>query len=340
MDKVKKQITRGKILITGGAGYIGSVLTPYLLENGYAVTVLDRLFFGQKPIKEYLGNPNFKLIKVDIRHAGKEAFKGIETVIHLAGISNDPSCEISPRVTNSINYEGSVKIARLARKMGVRKFIFSSSCSVYGCGASVSLTEESPLFPRSVYARTKIMAERALLKLGDGNFTVTILRNSTIYGLSKKMRFDLAVNLMTLSVFKHKKIYILGGGLQWRPNLHIRDAVKAFLTVMNAPTKKIRGQIFNVGSNAQNYRILELAKIVKGVMPKAEIVNVPSDPDRRDYNVNFDKLARVLGYAVEKNVTDGIIEVWGALRKRRITDNIKTRTLDCYKRHFNENRIF
>lgn len=320
-----------KILITGGAGYIGSVLTKILLEQNHRVLVLDRCFFGLEPIKEYLNNKNFQLIQDDIRYVAKGIFKHINTVIHLAALSNDPACEIDPRATKSINYQGTVRLAKLSREMGVKRFIFSSSCSVYGQGSSLELTEKSALNPVSLYAQTKVKAEKEILKLANKNFLVAILRNATVYGLSKRMRFDLAVNIMTLHAFKNKKIYILGGGTQWRPNVHIQDVANAFISVMEAPAKKIQKQIFNVGSNEQNYQIYQIAQMIKKIMPETIIEKVVSDPDKRNYNVNFDKIHKVLNYRTEKKVTDGILEIKNGLEAGILTDAPQTRTLDYYK---------
>jgi len=327
------------ILVAGGAGYVGSILTSNLLKDGYLVKVLDRLFFGVESIKENLNNPNYELIKHDVRYVDKKIFKDVDVVIDLAGISNDPSCEIDTRATESINYHGAVRIAKISKEMRVSRFFFSSSCSVYGHSNSINLTEEAPLHPVSLYAKTKIMAETEILKLADDNFVVTVLRNPTIYGVSKRMRFDLVVNLMTLTAFRDGKIYILGGGLQWRPNVHIQDVSKAFLTLVKAPVQKIQKQIFNVGSNEQNYQIFQIAKMVKEVMAETKLEYIPSDPDQRDYNVNFDKIKNVLGYSTEKNVMDGIREIRDGLEKGIITDNIKTRTLDYYEYLLEANKI-
>lgn len=319
------------ILVTGGAGYIGSVLTANLLRSGNKVRVLDRMYFGIETIAEYLSNPFFELIKDDIRYADKKVFGGIDTVIHLAALSNDPTCELDSSITKSINYKGTVRMAKLAKEMGVKRFIFSSSCSVYGAGSSLQLTEESLLNPISLYAKAKVIAEKELLKLADDDFTVTILRNATVYGLSKRMRFDLVVNIMTLNAFKNKKIYISGGGLQWRPNIHIQDVAEAFIKAIEAPSEKVQKQIFNTGSNEQNYQVIQIANMVKKVMPDIIIENVPSDPEKRDYNINFDKIHDILGFSVKKNVNDGILEIKSALDNGVVTDNIKTKTLNYYK---------
>ena len=340
MDTVRrKEMAQKTILVTGGAGYVGSRLVSKLLRDNYRVKVLDRLFFGPGSILEHLNDPNFELIKNDTRHTDKKHFRGVDTVIDLAGISNDPSCEIDPCATQEINHKGAAKIAKMAKEAGVNKFIFSSSCSVYGHGEGLSLTEESTLNPVSLYAQCKIAAEEEILKLNSKNFTVTILRNATVYGLSKRMRFDLVVNLMTLNAFQKRKIYIIGGGQQWRPNVHLGDVVKAFLSVMGAGSDKVSGQVFNVGSNEQNYQIIQVARMVKDIFSDTVIEDVPSDPDQRNYNVNFDKIKKVLGFSAQKDIKDGVREVKEGLENGVITYDIKTRTLDYYKYLLEANEV-
>jgi nucleoside-diphosphate-sugar epimerase len=232
-----------------------------------------------------------------------------------------------------------MRTARLAKNAGVRRFVFASSCSVYGSGEGSSLTEESTPRPISLYARTKLMAENDLLSLADGNFSVTILRNGTVYGLSRRMRFDLIVNLMALCAFKYKKIRVMGGGRQWRPNVHLSDVIAAFVKIIEADDKKINGQILNVGSSEQNYKVVDIAYMVNNFFPEAEIEYVFSDLDRRNYNVNFDKIKRILGYSVTKTVGDGIQEIKEALLNGFVSDSTMTRTLDYYKHFIEVNKV-
>jgi nucleoside-diphosphate-sugar epimerase len=321
-----------KILVTGGAGYIGSVMTGELLKAGYAVTVLDRLFFGQHTVEQYKNNPNFKLIKDDIRYFDEKLLEGIDVVIDLAGISNDPACDLNPKITTDVNQDGCIRVAKLAHKMGVPQFIFSSSCSIYGNTASNRMTEDDPLNPVSLYAETKIRVEKEILPMAGKNFCVTVLRNGTVYGLSPRMRFDLVINVMTMNAWKSGRIYILGGGKQWRPIVHVKDVARAFMTVIEADKTKVNGQIFNVGSNEQNYQVVHMALIVKDVMPYLQIDVVPEDPDKRDYNVCFDKITNVLGYRAERSPHEGVVEVKQALENGLIDpDDIRTVTLKYYK---------
>ena len=285
------------VLVTGGGGYIGSVLTELLLEAGHRVKVLDRFFFGRDLVAPLERNERLTVVKADVRYTTKDLFEGIDVVMDLAGISNDPASDLAPRITEEVNFEGPVHMATLAKQAGVSRYLFSSSCSIYGHGQEERLDEESSKAPVSLYARTKIQAEEQLVKLNDERFAVTFLRNATVYGLSHRMRFDLVINLMTLYAWKNRRIYVLGGGRQWRPVVHVKDVGRAFMLVMDAPVEKIAGQAFNVGSNEQNYQIYRLAQMVRDVVPHTDLEMVPDDPDKRTYNVSFDKIQKVLDTA-------------------------------------------
>jgi nucleoside-diphosphate-sugar epimerase len=319
------------VLVTGGAGYIGSVLTEMLLEAGHRVRVLDRFFFGRDSVAALTRHERLQLIREDVRYAGKEAFAGVDIVMDLSGISNDPASDLAPQITEEINFQGPVHLATLAKEAGVARYLFSSSCSIYGHGQGERLDEESPKAPVSLYARTKIQAEERLAGLNDDKFLVTFLRNATVYGLSHRMRFDLVINLMTLYAWKNRRIYVLGGGRQWRPVVHVKDVARAFMLMMDAPAEKIGGQAFNVGSNDQNYQIYRLAQMVRDVIPHTDLEMVPDDPDKRTYNVSFDKIYNVLGYRVEKTPYEGIVEVKQALEQGRTEDTIKTKTVHYYQ---------
>lgn len=319
------------IFMTGGAGYVGSVLVGELLKREYKVKVLDRMFFGIKTIEAYRSYPNFELIQDDIRYFDEKLLEGADTVIDLAGISNDPACDLDPKVTVSINHLGCVRVAKLAKKMGVKRYILASSCSIYGGGSSTKLTEDAPKNPVSLYAKTKLELEKDILSLGSGDFCVTILRNATVYGLSPRMRFDLVVNLMTMQAWKERKIHVLGGGKQWRPVVHIKDVAKAFLLALEAKKEKVNGEVFNVGSNEQNHQVIQIANMTRDVIPYVELEVVRADPDKRDYNVCFDKIYNVLGYRVERTVHEGIVEIKQALENGIVdAEDIRTVTLRYY----------
>jgi len=328
------------ILIAGGAGYIGSVIVGELLKMGYQVKVLDRVFFGFQAIEPYKNEPNFELIQDDIRFFNEKVLRGVDTVIDLAGISNDPSCDLEPRATTDINHRGCVRVAKLAKKMGVERYIFASSCSVFGDAKSEKLTEDAPTYPVSLYAKAKLAAEKDILPLADDNLCVTVLRNATVYGLSPRMRFDLVVNMMTMRAWKNRKIHVLGGGKQWRPNVHIKDVAKAFILVMGADKAKVNGKIFHVGSNEQNHQVLQIANMVRDVIPYVEVEVVPEDPDKRNYNVCFDEIRDVLGYQVERTVHEGIVEVRQALESGIIDpEDVRTVTLKYYEYLLKAERI-
>jgi len=320
-----------RILITGGAGYIGSYMTGYFLDRGYAVTVLDRCFFGEESLEAYRRREGFRLVKDDIRFFDPAVMDDVDVVIDLAGIANDPACDLDVALTDEINHLGSLRVARLAKERGVKRYLFSSSCSVYGFGQKLHLTEESPVHPVSEYARAKLRAEQAILPLADESFTVTLLRNATLFGLSPKMRFDLVINVMTLFAFNEGRIYVLGGGEQWRPIVHIEDVCRACKAVMDAPEDLVNGEIFNVGASEMNYQIATLARIVKELVPGTELMIVPSDIDKRTYNVNFDKISEVLGFQALRGPEDGVREIYDALLRGQVKEELKTKTVEYYK---------
>jgi nucleoside-diphosphate-sugar epimerase len=307
------------IFAAGGSGYIGSVLVPRLLEAGHRVTVLDRLYFGDTlaaPRARY--GDQLRIVRDDVRSFDTSLLDSVDAVVDLAGISNDPSCELEPDVTQSVNVDGSKRLARAARKWGVKRYVFSSSCSVYGHGDGLGLVETSPLQPVSLYARTKAEIEGYLFDLGrepGSTMDVTCLRLATVFGLSPRMRFDLAINVMTKNAYVNRRITVDGGGRQWRPFVHVRDVARAFEAVLGADRSALAGEIFNVGSDTNNVQVLNLAFRVRDAIPGTEIVHAPTDPDLRDYNVCFDKVRKALDFRVEHTIDDGIREVLAALRE-------------------------
>jgi len=318
-----------RVLVTGGAGYIGSVLSRILLEKGYDVTCLDRLFFGLDPIMEVA--KKIRLIKDDIRWFKPEILKGIDAVFDLASLSNDPSGELEPQKTLEINHIGRVRVAKLSKKYRVPRYVLASTCSVYGFQEE-TLTEESSPNPLTTYAKANLLAEKEILPLADKSFSVTALRQATVYGLSPRMRFDLAINGMTLGFFKNGKIPIMRDGKQWRPFLHVRDTSNAFTKVLEADAELINGQVFNTGSNEQNVQIFSLAKLI------AESINLPfnydwyGSPDKRSYRVSFNKIKETLDFKPRYMPKEGAKEVFDALRDGRVSgDDPRTITVKWYK---------
>ena len=318
-----------KVLVTGGAGYIGSILSRLLLERGYDVICLDRLFFGIDSIKDIADK--IKIVKNDIRWFKPEILNGVDAVFDLASLSNDPSGELDPQKTLEINYKGRVRVAKLSKKHGVTRYVLASTCSVYGFQEGI-LTEESALNPLTTYAKANVLAEKDVLPLADEKFTVTALRQATVYGFSPRMRFDLAINGMVLGFFKNGKIPIMRDGKQWRPFVHVRDTSKAFITVLESDPEIVNGQIFNVGSNEQNVQIFDLAKLV------AESINLPfnyewyGSPDTRSYRVSFDKIKKKLKFKTQYTPKQGAKEVFDALKEGKLNaDDPRTITVKWYK---------
>ena len=318
-----------KVLVTGGAGYIGSVLCRMLIEKGFDVICLDRFFFGFDSIEEI--RDKIKIVKEDIRWFNPNILKDIDTVIDMASLSNDPSGELDPQKTLEINYEGRVRVAKLSKKLGVKRYVLASSCSVYGFQEGI-LTEESTLNPLTTYAKANALAEKEILSLADKSFKPTVLRQATVYGLSYRMRFDLAINGMVLGFYKNGKIPIMRDGKQWRPFVHVKDTSNAFIKVLEAEPELVNGQIFNVGSDEQNFQIFELAKLI------AESINMPfnyewyGSPDNRSYKVSFKKIKEVLNFKPKYTPREGAKEVFEALKDGSLNpDDPRTITVKWYK---------
>jgi nucleoside-diphosphate-sugar epimerase len=318
-----------KVLVTGAGGYIGSVLVQLLLENGYQVYALDRFFFGRQTLPPE--NENLQIIQDDIRWLDSSIFKDIYAVIDLAALSNDPSGELDPQKTWEINHAGRVRVAQLAKSTKVKRYIFPSSCSVYGFQEGL-LDENSPVNPLTTYAKANYQAEKDILPLADNNFCVVVLRQATVYGFSPRMRFDLAINGMVRGLFKDGKIPVLRDGTQWRPFVHVKDTSRAMILMLRAPRDLINGQIFNVGSNEQNYQILPLAKIAAEASGLEFKYEWYGSPDHRSYKVSFQKISKLLGYKTIYNPFSGAKEVYEALKNKALDpDDPRTITVQWYK---------
>lgn len=321
-----------KVIVTGAGGYVGIPLCLSLANKGYEVTALDRFFFGMDKLSLLSQFNNVAIVKDDIRYCDTAIFKGVEAVIDLAGLSNDASAEIDPDLTRSINYKGSERFIAEAKKNGVRRYVYASSASVYGAGSKEALKESDALAPQTEYARSKVAIEKVLSDLKEDSFSPVMLRNATIFGLAPRMRFDLAINIMTMRAWKERVVYIMGGGEQWRPFVHVSDVVSAFILMLEAEQQQIHGEIFNVGSSQLNYQIKQLAQFVVDAIPNVRIHTIPDDPDRRTYHVNFDKIKTQLGYTAKVQVRDGILEIKQALEKGTLNpDDPTCYTLQWYK---------
>ena len=319
------------VLVAGAGGYVGIPLCKALLEKGHRVVGLDRYFFGREKLAELTDHERFELVLEDLRYFDPELMRGVDAVMDLAGLSNDASAAIDPKLTREINCDGAIRLARAAKEAGIRRYVYSSSASVYGNGMKTSLQESDECNPLTEYAKSKLAVEQELLRLADSAFEPVIFRNATVFGLAPRMRFDLAVNIMTLRAWKERVIYIMGGGDQWRPFVHVSDVVKALLLGLEGDAAQVAGQIFNVGSEDMNYQIKRLAQFVVDVIPNVTIHTIPDDPDRRTYNVCFDKIRDVLDYVPSVRVHEGIVEIKQALERGVADgDDPTCYTLDWY----------
>jgi nucleoside-diphosphate-sugar epimerase len=309
-----------RVLVIGGAGYIGSALLPLLLRQGYRVRVLDRLLYGAEPLLPLLSHPRLEVMRADFRQLDRvvAAMQDVDAVIHLGAIVGDPACALDEDLTLEINVAATRLIAEVAKGCGVRRFVFASTCSVYGAGEDL-LDESSELNPVSLYARSKIACEQLLRKMADRQFAPVIVRFGTIYGLSGRTRFDLVVNLLAAKA-KCEGLITVYGGNQWRPFVHVEDAARAVFAVLTAPPALVRNEVFNVGSDEQNYTIDQVAEIIHSLVPTARLVSSGNDGDRRDYRGNFAKIRSVLGFVPRWTVEQGVRQVLDAIANGDVED--------------------
>jgi len=281
------------LLLTGCTGYVGPVMMQTLRAAGHEVVGVDTDFFSDCDFGG-AATPD-PAVRKDVRDLGAEDLSGIEAVVHLAALSNDPIGELDPRLTDEINYRASARLAELAKAAGVRRFVFASSCSMYGATGQDLVDEQAPLQPLSAYAASKVRTEARLHELADETFSPVLMRNATVYGVSPRHRLDLVLNNLVAWAYLTGRVRVLSDGTPWRPIVHVEDMCAAFAAVLAAPTGAVHNQAFNVGSNAQNYRVIDLARIVAEVIPKSQVeVAAEAGPDSRSYRVDFSKLRTVV----------------------------------------------
>ena len=318
---------RKLVVVTGGSGYIGSALTPMLIEASYRVRVIDRFFFGDTlPDSEYI-----EKVKLDSRNISLSHLEGAYAVLDLAALSNDPAGELDPVKTLDINYRARRRLQELASDAKVERYVLASSCSVYGFQDGI-LDENAQTNPLTTYAEANVKSENAALDLLNRgtDMCITLFRQATMYGLSPRMRFDLAINGMTLGLWEKGSIPLLRDGSQWRPMIHIRDTSKAFIAALGADKSKINGERFNVGSNEQNYQILQCGELVAKGIGKEFKYEWYGDPDHRSYRVNFDKVKNVLGFTPDWTPEKAAAEIGQALESGAVEPDVKTKTLAWY----------
>ncbi len=313
-----------RVLVTGHHGYIGSVLVPMLQAAGHEVVGLDAYYFegctlGEEP-------PEVPALRLDVRDVTPEHLEGFDAVIHLAALSNDPLGDLRPECTYQVNYEATVHLARCAKQAGVPRFLYSSSCSLYGASDDGFLTEEAPFRPVTPYGHSKILAEQALARLADETFSPTYLRNATAYGASPRLRGDLVVNNLVGYAVTTGEVLIKSDGTPWRPLVHVEDIARAFLAVLHAPRERVHNEAFNVGRTEENYQIREVAEIVQQAVPGSRVRFAEgAGPDKRNYRVDCSKIQRVLPeYRPQWTVVEGVAQLRDAYQANRLTLEVFT----------------
>jgi nucleoside-diphosphate-sugar epimerase len=299
-----------KILVTGNEGYIGSLLAPLLLERGHDVVGLDTGFYRDGRLFNHAPARSPASINKDLRRVTEEDLKGFDAIVHLAELSNDPLGQFNPNVTFEINHLGTVEVAKKCKKVGIERFVYTSSCSVYGAGSDSHRTEESEVNPQTAYAKCKVLVERDVGKMADDTFSPTFLRNATAYGPSPRMRFDLVLNNLAGFAWTTKEIKMISDGTPWRPLVHVLDICEAIACTLRAPRDIIHNQVFNVGENKSNYRVKEIAEIVSSIFPGCRLSIGTNGGDNRSYRVSFDKIqSRLPGFRCQRDACAGAKEL-------------------------------
>ena len=307
------------VVVTGGAGYVGSILTPLLVKAGYKVRVLDLFLYGEDVLDEVKDDPNLELFRGDLRDQAllRRALTGADAVIHLACISNDPSFELDPNLARTINYDAFIPLVDIAKESGVKRFIYASSSSVYGVSDEPNVTEELELKPLTDYSKFKAMCEDELLKRRSPGFTALTLRPATVCGYAPRLRLDLSVNILTNHAINKGKITVFGGA-QLRPNFHVRDCAELYVKCLESPAEKIDGKIFNAGY--QNLSIMRIAELVRETLGKdIEIVTTPTD-DNRSYHISSEKIKKELGFEPRYTIEDAVRGLQEAFAAGKVKD--------------------
>lgn len=310
----------GRLLVIGGAGFVGSLLVREALSRGYSVTVMDALVYGDDSIADLYGVDGFDVVRGDIRdvEAVVRAMRDADAVIHLGGLVGDPACALDEATTLDINLHATSTLAMVARGLGIQRLVFASSCSIYGASDGL-LGEQSPLAPVSTYAQSKMDSERLLLQMADEAFAPVVLRFGTFHGMSPRPRFDLVANLLVAKALTSGEITVFGGS-QWRPFLHVADGVEAILRCVTADLDAIRGEVFNVGSDEENYTLEELGRLVAAEVPGAELILGEAASVEANYRVSFTKIREQLGFVATRSLADGIREVRKAVEEGEVGD--------------------
>ncbi|AFY56677.1 nucleoside-diphosphate-sugar epimerase [Rivularia sp. PCC 7116] len=311
-----------KILVTGTEGYLGCLLAPLLIERGHEVIGVDTGYYKVGWL--YNGTEaTAKTLNKDIRHISLEDLQGVEAIVHMAELSNDPTGQLSPTITYDINHVGSVRLAKLAKQAGVRRFVYMSSCSVYGVATEGDVTEESPVNPQTAYAECKTMVERDVKPLANDDFSPTFMRNATAFGASPRMRFDIVLNNLAGLAWTTKEIKMTSDGTPWRPLVHALDISKAIICALEAPRDIVHNQIFNVGDTANNYRVKEIAEFVAEAFPGCKLSFGDNASDNRSYRVSFEKINTVLpGFKCDWDARLGAKQLFEVFNQIDMTEEI------------------